>query len=642
MRRVVAGMCVCVVACAAPSTSATTPVDSVFDALSAAEVRAAVVATRADTSARLSRIVSVWLDEPDKAAVLAAQSIARVARVVTYDMARDSLREYLVDVKAERIRSSRVIANAQPMLTADDASLAERIVRSDKRWIAAMSKRGITDLTHVVPGAWSAGYFGDSTERGRIVRVIPYLRDMPHDREYLRPVEGIVAEVNLTRSVVTSFSDEGVTPVAPTRVIAAESGFDATSPGSGARDDGIQLNGQSISWRQWRLHVAAHPREGVVLHRVRYVEGARERSMLYRASVSEIVVPYGDPDRGWFVRNAIDEGELGLGQFVHPLRDGVDVPKGAHLRSAIIADERGIPVEHPRAIAVYERDGGLAWRHLDLGRRARELVIEWIASLGNYEYGFAWILHEDGTIEQRTTLTGIMSVKGATAPTRDAGADTLSTDDVHGQRITDQLVAPHHQHFFAFRLDTDVDGATHQRVVEVDGHAASAQTTPDPHNGMAAASTILATERDAQRFTSGEVARRWMVQNTSVRNATGGRVGLSLLPAENARPLADSTSWIRKRAGFLNAQLWVTPYRANELYAAGDYPNQSRGGDGLPSFTRRNASVADTDVVLWYVMGITHLPRPEDWPVMPAHVAGFKLVPTGFFDANPLMKRQSR
>jgi primary-amine oxidase len=117
----------------------------------------------------------------------------------------------------------------------------------------------------------------------------------------------------------------------------------------------------------------------------------------------------------------------------------------------------------------------------------------------------------------------------------------------------------------------------------------------------------------------------------------GEAVGLTLLPGETALPLADSTAWIRRRAGFMNAQLWVTPYRRGELYAAGDYPNQSRGGDGLPHFTRTNAPVANRDVVLWYTMGITHLPRTEDWPIMPVHVAGFRLVPTGLFDRNPLI-----
>jgi primary-amine oxidase len=90
-------------------------------------------------------------------------------------------------------------------------------------------------------------------------------------------------------------------------------------------------------------------------------------------------------------------------------------------------------------------------------------------------------------------------------------------------------------------------------------------------------------------------------------------------------------------AGFLNSHLWVTPYRDSEMYAGGDYPNQSQGGDGLPKWTAANRSLDNTDIVLWYTMGITHNPRPEEWPVMPVHAAGFKLVPWGFFSRNPAM-----
>jgi primary-amine oxidase len=45
--------------------------------------------------------------------------------------------------------------------------------------------------------------------------------------------------------------------------------------------------------------------------------------------------------------------------------------------------------------------------------------------------------------------------------------------------------------------------------------------------------------------------------------------------------------------------------------------------------------VADTDVVLWYTFGHTHIPRPEDYPVMPTAYIGFLLKPVGFFDLNP-------
>jgi primary-amine oxidase len=54
-------------------------------------------------------------------------------------------------------------------------------------------------------------------------------------------------------------------------------------------------------------------------------------------------------------------------------------------------------------------------------------------------------------------------------------------------------------------------------------------------------------------------------------------------------------------------------------------------------WTANNRSIAGKDIVVWYTMGITHLPRPEDWPVMPVHEAGFKLIPTGYFSRNPAL-----
>ncbi|WP_373063233.1 hypothetical protein [Gemmatimonas sp.] len=450
----------------------------------------------------------------------------------------------------------------------------------------------------------------------------------------MRPIEGVSALVDLTTQRVLAIADGDTAPVLPMRRFAPDVAPPALNLSKlvPAGTD-VRMTGGTIRWRHWRLHVATHPREGVVLHHVAYTDGARERSMLYRASVSEMVVPYGDSGRDWVVRNALDEGELGLGHFVS-LQANVDVPAGAMFLNALAVDGTGIVRTQPRAVAVYERDGGLAWRFGTQARRSRELVVEWISTLGNYEYGFAWTFHEDGVIEQRATLMGIMSAKG----TRRWPADSVTRADAHGQRVTDVIVAPHHQHFFAFRLDTDVDGAAHQQVVEVEGQPSAADDPQGAHSGMQCTRTLLMSERAAQRFTSSSAARRWVVENTAVRNAVRGAVGLSLVPSENALPLADTSSWIRKRAGFLDAQLWVTPYRRDELYAAGDYPNQSRGGAGLPTFTRGDTSVRDTDVVLWYIMGITHLPRAEDWPVMPSHVAGFKPVPTGFFSSNPLVR----
>ena len=100
---------------------------------------------------------------------------------------------------------------------------------------------------------------------------------------------------------------------------------------------------------------------------------------------------------------------------------------------------------------------------------------------------------------------------------------------------------------------------------------------------------------------------------------------------------SDTSASVRKRAGFLNAHLWVTPYEPSERYAAGDYISQSPGGEGLVKWTKANRSVENTDIVVWYTLGVTHIPRPEEWPVMPVHRTGFKLMPAGFFARNPAL-----
>ena len=48
-------------------------------------------------------------------------------------------------------------------------------------------------------------------------------------------------------------------------------------------------------------------------------------------------------------------------------------------------------------------------------------------------------------------------------------------------------------------------------------------------------------------------------------------------------------------------------------------------------------TIADTDLVAWYTVGFHHIPRPEDWPVMPVAWHSFELRPVGFFTRNPAL-----
>jgi len=81
--------------------------------------------------------------------------------------------------------------------------------------------------------------------------------------------------------------------------------------------------------------------------------------------------------------------------------------------------------------------------------------------------------------------------------------------------------------------------------------------------------------------------------------------------------------------------VWVTPNSPEERWPAGEFVTQSKEDTGLPMWTEANRSIENTDVVLWYVFGIHHITRPEDWPIMPVDTVNFWLKPVGFFDRNP-------
>jgi len=280
---------------------------------------------------------------------------------------------------------------------------------------------------------------------------------------------------------------------------------------------------------------------------------------------------------------------------------------------------------------MHEEDHGILWKHVDIDghvevRRGRRFVVSSIVTINNYEYGYFWYFYQDGSIEFEAKLTGIVLTL----------SDTPGIDHPSATEIEPGLWAPYHQHTFCARLDLDVDGEKNT-VIEVDsvakemgpenihGGAYITQETPIENEGMSGRMLNLMT------------SRYWKIVNPNKKNHMNKSVGFKLVPEGNSFPLASPDSVIGKRAGFMYQHLWVTPNRRQERYPAGEYPFQHEGGAGLPSWTKQNRNLVNKDVVMWYVFGVNHIPRLEDWPVMPVERIGFMLKPTGFFKRSPAM-----
>jgi primary-amine oxidase len=396
----------------------------------------------------------------------------------------------------------------------------------------------------------------------------------------------------------------------------------------------IDVQGTAIRWGRWRIRAGVDPRRGLELYDIGLVDGGRVRPVLYRASVSEMIAPYGDPEfRSWF---PMDEGDVGLA--VYGMTGAVpceDAPVDATFIPATFANDQGRLVDLPRAVAVFERESDVQWRHARSALRARELVVRALCTADNYDYVFDWIFREDGSIRVQVAPTGIINAY----PAPDHGQAAASTPTISRHRVGMHTMGPIHQHFFSYRLDFDIDGPEHNRVVELQpGPLASGPGNP---NGewFAVQRHIIGTEQEALRDSGSTAPRSWLVLSTRDTNALGQPTGYALIPGENSPPYGGPSSPPRVRARFATHELWVTPYRADEMYAAGEVPSHDTTAQGLPRWTAANRPVDDGDVVLWYTLGLTHLPRTEDWPVMPTYPIGFRLVPAGFFSHDPALDR---
>ncbi|MGH7335612.1 MAG: primary-amine oxidase [Candidatus Rokuibacteriota bacterium] len=613
-----------------------------LDPLSADEITRAGDVLRAQrTLGPRTRVISIVLQEPAKEVVLHHQPghlVERSAFIVLMDSTSGRTYEALVSLTHERLLSWEHVPGVQPSIVFDEFFEAEAAVRADPRWQAAMRKRGVTDFSLAMVDPWSAGNFGIKEEEGRrLVRALTWVRRSPNDNGYARPVANLLTLVDLHAMKVVDVEDYGVVPLPP-----EDANYSPEVAGTRpdlkpltiqqAEGPSFVLDGHQLSWQKWRMRLGFTPREGLVLHTVSYDDGGRARPILYRASVVDMVVPYGDPRPTFFHRNAFDVGEYGIGYLANSLALGCDCLGEIRYLDAVVNDSEGAPVILKNAICLHEEDDGILWKHFDWRtgytevRRSRRLVVSFIATVGNYEYGFYWYFYQDGTIQLEVKLTGIIS-NGAVRP---------GEQPRWGELVAPQIYGPIHQHFFNVRLDMMVDGLENS-VYEVNT-VADPSGPENPHdNAFHTEATLLDRESHAQRIIDPLAGRFWKIVNPSVRNRLGQPVGYKLMPGENVLPFAGREASVTKRAAFMTKHLWVTRYDPRERYAAGDYPNQHPGGAGLPSYVQDDGPLEDTDVVVWYTFGAHHVVRPEDWPVMPVACIGFMLKPVGFFDRNPAL-----
>jgi primary-amine oxidase len=603
-----------------------------LDPPTAAEITLAVAAARAD--GRLGERPRFWGATLDEAH---ARRDAPGVRLGLVAMSAGGAAAWEIDVLitggTAECTDWRPVDPRRPGITSDEARAAAQACRDSPLFRAALARRGIHDVSLVMIDAESMGGFEEKYRDRRVTWGTVWHRTTEDDNGYARPVQGVVPIIDMHTMEVLEVEDHGVIPVSDEAGSLATGAFGPDRAGlkplEVVQPDGpsFTVDGRRVEWQGWTFRVGFTHREGLVLYDLEFLG----RSVLKRAACNEMYVPYLDSNSTQYRKNFFDWGEYGAGPLTNSLALGCDCLGTIHYFDGVHLGGYGEPVTTANAICMHEEDASILWKHNDLRRgvsevrRSRRLIISNFQTVANYDYGFYWTLYQDGRIELEVKLTGILSASGI-----EAGADAP-----YGRKVAEFVQTPIHQHYFGIRLDTAIDGARNRLVEE------HAEAEPDPAlnpygNAVRYVREPLAVETGMRNDPS--IARHWRIESAERTNRYGDPTAYRLVIPNTTGSFGRPESVMSRRAPFIHQHVWATPYAEDEQFIGGRYPNHAEPGeDGVHVWQRQERSIDGVPLVVWPVLGVHHLPRPEQWPVMPVEAIRLVLEPDGFFDRNPAL-----
>ncbi|GIZ44392.1 hypothetical protein CKM354_000759000 [Cercospora kikuchii] len=571
--------------------------------------------------------------------------VDRRARIYFHVRPSPNLRKAFVNITTKTVLSDEELPDAQGPVDWLEFDAVQKACNEHPLVKAEVEKLCLPPGAKVINDPWAYGT-DDAKERRRLFQCYMYIvfTDDPEANHYSLPAPfapifnaHTLELVDLERLPLGTGS-ELEQETAPWDPIAAVE-YSARSMGQESfRKDlkpllitqpqgpSFEVNNRHVAWQKWSLQLGWTVREGPVLHDVRY-DG---RPLFYRVSMSEMTVPYGDPRSPYHRKQAFDLGDSGFGLTSNSLKLGCDCLGHIKYFDGVLTSGNGEPVRVPNVVCMHEVDQGIGWKHTNVRNgcstvvRDRQLVIQCTATVANYEYILAFILDQAANLHIEVKATGIVSTmpirKGLHVP--------------WGTTVAPGVLAANHQHLFCVRVDPNLDGQRNtiqyddcEPVVdepEIDpfGCAFRVRSTPITQPG--------GYELDLTK------SRTYKIVNPSHINRISGKpVGYKLHPVPSQMMMMGPHTFNLRRGIFTSKPIWVTKYRDDELWAAGEFTNQSREDTGLAVWAKRDEGTVDEDVVLWHTFGVTHVTRPEDFPVMPSEKMTVMLKPTSFFEACP-------
>ena len=397
-----------------------------LDPLTPDEIRAAAQVARTDARFATAQFASILLDEPAKADVIAwrpGTTLPRPARLVVMTTAsvfevvdRSDRPAHRLGGRAQRRRTARHAVRVRGGEDRPDPSGIPRgagEARRDRSREALLLTDHRRLLRH--PGACRQTH-----HQGGCYDLRRTTTNM-----WGWPIERLYAVVDLRERKVLSVADAGVVPIADREQNFTEAAAgtlrEARKPTVMAQPQGanVVINGNEISWGNWRFHARVDGRVGTVISVARWQDGAGCVPCSIRATCQRCSC------RTWMPTTAGTRAPTSTPASTAPARwrrrskPASTARRRPHFLPTTFGDDKGEPITTPNALCIFERGtGDPIWRHAEPlnqtyeGRANVELVVRMAAAVGNYDYLFDWVFNDAAEIEVRVGATGIDALKG--------------------------------------------------------------------------------------------------------------------------------------------------------------------------------------------------------------------------------------
>jgi Cu2+-containing amine oxidase len=281
-----------------------------------------------------------------------------------------------IDITNEKILRCDYKPGVQPALIFGDLEMDfnewESKMKHDPLVVDALKKRGIDDPDLLQIDPWPIANFGKKEEEGKRLAIGRcWIRKEPGDNAYARPIEGLSIILDLNKNEVVEIQDFGKVHIPPNDGNYSQKyqkefrkdlkPIEITQP----EGPSFTVDRNEVKWQKWHLRVGFTNREGLVIHNVSYEDNGKIRPILYRASLSEMIVPYGDPTNDHYKKQVFDAGEVGIGKCANSLELGCDCLGEIYYFDASLFDIRGEGKVIKNAICMHEENGGILWKHTD-------------------------------------------------------------------------------------------------------------------------------------------------------------------------------------------------------------------------------------------------------------------------------------